>query len=37
VWDTWVAPGYAPPRATGEAKLARPAWRVEVLVTAARA
>jgi enamine deaminase RidA (YjgF/YER057c/UK114 family) len=37
VWDAWVAPGFAPPRATVEAKLARPAWRVEVLVTAAQA
>jgi enamine deaminase RidA (YjgF/YER057c/UK114 family) len=37
VWDTWVAPGFAPPRATVEAKLARPNWRVEVLVTAAQA
>ena len=35
VWNGWVAEGYAPPRATVEAKLARPEWLVEVVVTAA--
>ncbi len=35
VWDDWVAPGDAPPRATVQAKLARPEWKVEVVVTAA--
>ena len=35
VWDTWVAPGHTPARATGEAKLAAPAYKVEVIVTAA--
>ena len=35
VWDAWVAPGNTPPRATVQAKLARPAWRIEVVVTAA--
>jgi enamine deaminase RidA (YjgF/YER057c/UK114 family) len=35
VWDTWVAEGSAPPRATVEAKLANPACLVEILVTAA--
>ena len=34
-WDAWVAAGHTPPRATVEAKLANPAWLVEVLVTAA--
>jgi enamine deaminase RidA (YjgF/YER057c/UK114 family) len=34
-WDAWVAAGAAPPRATVEARLARPEWRVEVVVTAA--
>jgi len=34
-WDAWVAPGNAPPRATVEARLARPEWRVEIVVTAA--
>lgn len=35
VWDTWVPQGHTPARATGEAKLAAPAYRVEVIVTAA--
>ncbi|MEY8876675.1 MAG: RidA family protein [Leptothrix sp. (in: b-proteobacteria)] len=35
VWDTWVAPGSAPPRATVQAQLARPEWKIEVVVTAA--
>ena len=35
VWDSWVAAGYAPPRATVQAALARPGWRVEIVVTAA--
>ncbi len=34
-WDAWVAAGNAPPRATVEAKLARPEWKVEIVVTAA--
>ena len=36
-WDAWVPAGHAPPRATVEARLARPAWRVEIVVTAAQA
>jgi len=35
VWETWVSAGNAPPRATVEAKLAQPQWRVEMVVTAA--
>ncbi|GGB34180.1 hypothetical protein GCM10011505_14520 [Tistrella bauzanensis] len=35
VWDKWVVPGHSPARATGEAKLAAPEYRVEVIVTAA--
>lgn len=35
IWDTWVAAGQAPPRATVRAALAKPAWRIEVVVTAA--
>lgn len=35
VWDAWVSPGHAPPRATVQAALARPEWRVEIVVTAA--
>ncbi|MFA8384712.1 MAG: RidA family protein [Pelagibaca sp.] len=35
VWDSWVPEGHAPARACGEAKLARPELKVEVIVTAA--
>jgi enamine deaminase RidA (YjgF/YER057c/UK114 family) len=35
VWEAWVVPGHTPPRATVEAKLARPEWRIEIVVTAA--
>ncbi|SEG18959.1 RidA family protein [Vibrio hangzhouensis] len=35
VWDTWFRPGFAPARACGEAKLASPELKVELLVTAA--
>ena len=35
VWDAWVPQGHTPARATGEAKLATPDYRVEVIVTAA--
>ena len=35
VWDDWVAPGDAPPRATVQAQLAKPAWKIEMVVTAA--
>lgn len=34
-WDAWVPEGDAPPRATVEARLANPAWRVEIVVVAA--
>lgn len=34
-WDQWVVPGQAPARATVEAKLADPLWKVEIVVTAA--
>jgi len=34
-WDAWVPQGHTPARATGEAKLASPAYLVEVIVTAA--
>jgi enamine deaminase RidA (YjgF/YER057c/UK114 family) len=36
VWDAWVAPGHTPPRATVQAALADPRWRIEVVVTAAQ-
>jgi enamine deaminase RidA (YjgF/YER057c/UK114 family) len=35
VWDAWVSPGNAPTRATVQAQLARPQWRIEIVVTAA--
>ena len=35
VWDAWVPKGHAPARACGEAKLARDALKVEIIVTAA--
>jgi enamine deaminase RidA (YjgF/YER057c/UK114 family) len=35
VWDDWVAPGDAPPRATVQARLGKPEWKVEIVVTAA--
>jgi enamine deaminase RidA (YjgF/YER057c/UK114 family) len=34
VWDTWVPQGQTPARATVEAKLAGPAYRIEVQVVA---
>lgn len=35
VWDSWVDPANTPARATGEAKLASPDYKVEIIVTAA--
>jgi enamine deaminase RidA (YjgF/YER057c/UK114 family) len=37
VWDKWIADGEAPARATGEAKLATPDYKVEIIITAAKA
>jgi enamine deaminase RidA (YjgF/YER057c/UK114 family) len=34
-WDAWVAPGHTPARATVEAKLAAPEYKVEIAVIAA--
>ncbi len=36
VWDAWIAPGHTPARATVEAKLASPDYKVEIMVVAAR-
>ncbi len=36
VWDTWVDPANPPARATVEARLASPDYRVEIVVIAAR-
>ncbi|PWJ85991.1 enamine deaminase RidA (YjgF/YER057c/UK114 family) [Pseudaminobacter salicylatoxidans] len=35
VWDAWVPQGHTPARATGEAKLATPDYKVEIIITAA--
>lgn len=35
VWETWVVPGQTPARATVQAALANPKWKVEIVVTAA--
>ncbi|MBA3448160.1 MAG: RidA family protein [Pseudaminobacter sp.] len=35
VWDGWVPQGHTPARATGEAKLAAPGYKVEIIITAA--
>jgi enamine deaminase RidA (YjgF/YER057c/UK114 family) len=35
VWDAWVAQGHAPPRATVQAALANPKYRLEIVITAA--
>jgi enamine deaminase RidA (YjgF/YER057c/UK114 family) len=35
VWEAWVVPGHTPPRATVQAALAKPGWKIEVVVTAA--
>ena len=35
VWEKWVVPGQTPARATIEAKLANPTYKVEIMCTAA--
>lgn len=35
VWDVWVPTGQTPARATVQAKLAKPEWKVEIVVSAA--
>ena len=35
VWEKWVVPGQTPARATVEAKLANPAYKVEIMCVAA--
>jgi enamine deaminase RidA (YjgF/YER057c/UK114 family) len=34
-WEAWAPQGHTPARATGEAKLAAPQYKVEIIVTAA--
>jgi enamine deaminase RidA (YjgF/YER057c/UK114 family) len=36
VWDKWVTPGQPPARATVESRLARPEFKVEIMVVSAR-
>ncbi|HET9693602.1 MAG TPA: RidA family protein [Steroidobacteraceae bacterium] len=36
VWDSWVPAGHTPARATVEARLASPVYKVEIQVVAAR-
>jgi len=36
VWDVWIDGKDAPARATGEAKLATPDYKVEIIIVAAR-
>ncbi|WP_225784008.1 RidA family protein [Xenophilus sp. Marseille-Q4582] len=36
VWDAWIPAGHTPPRATVQAQLANPAWKIEIVVTAAQ-
>jgi enamine deaminase RidA (YjgF/YER057c/UK114 family) len=36
VWDAWMSPGNAPARATVEAQLASPDYKIEIMVAAAR-
>jgi enamine deaminase RidA (YjgF/YER057c/UK114 family) len=35
VWEKWVVAGHTPPRATVQAHLAKPQWKIEIIVTAA--
>lgn len=35
IWDAWIADGGPPARASGEARLAGPQYRVEIIVVAA--
>ncbi len=35
VWEQWVVEGQTPPRATVQAALANPDWKIEIVVTAA--
>jgi enamine deaminase RidA (YjgF/YER057c/UK114 family) len=35
VWERWVTPGHTPARATVQAALADPAWKIEIVITAA--
>lgn len=34
-WDAWVPAGHTPPRATVQARLGNPDWKLEIVATAA--
>ncbi len=34
-WDAWVPEGHTPPRATVQARLGNPDWKLEIVATAA--
>ncbi len=36
IWDSWVPEGHAPGRACGEARLATPDYKVEIIIIAAK-
>lgn len=36
VWDAWIPAGHTPPRATVQARMAKPGYRIEIVVTAAQ-
>lgn len=36
IWDAWVMPGSAPPRATVQAALTDARWKIEIVATAAQ-
>lgn len=35
VWDAWIPKGNTPPRATVQAQLANPKWKIEIVLSAA--
>jgi enamine deaminase RidA (YjgF/YER057c/UK114 family) len=37
VWDAWIPAGHTPPRATVQAAMAKPSYKIEIVVTAAAA
>ena len=37
VWDAWIPAGHTPPRATVQAAMANEQYRIEIVVTAAKA
>lgn len=35
IWEAWVVPEHTPARATVQAPLAKPTWKIEIVITAA--